>query len=391
MNENKFIKWTVQHFELVRDKKLRINDVLLWQWYLLQNPFEDRPVKMIFEMIERDTGLSKDAYYRSRQKLIKLGLIEIIERDTEATQGVNALRKNSESISENSENVRKNSESISENSETVRKNSESISENSENQELEANDSNGSTLSQTNSDLNILNKTYSEGVQINSDSRTQEKTTPTPKNIFCENFLKEELDSQVAEKLESQFQLESRSQVAVTTETKVVVEKPELKSSADSTKVFNVNELVAKLPHYERKVSASETSVKLDKGWSEFEWLDKLYQEHKPSCWKSEWMPKTSGILFSLKVNLKKLNGDVQGLKELICQAFARVQNKPSLWDYSLEWVLRPNNLETLAWEGASNLYAPSKKTEQEMKRALERKIETEKSRSRLEKLGMIVV
>jgi hypothetical protein len=139
-----------------------------------------------------------------------------------------------------------------------------------------------------------------------------------------------------------------------------------------------------------KPIVKSAAVSCDGGWGEFAWLEELYQQHKPSCWKATWAIQSAEVLRHLKASLNKLNGDVVSLKQMIVQAFARVQNKPSLWDYSMEWVLRPSNLESLAWEGASNLYAPSHKTEQQMKVALERQMEWENSRSLLEKLGYVV-
>lgn len=139
-----------------------------------------------------------------------------------------------------------------------------------------------------------------------------------------------------------------------------------------------------------KPIVKSSAVSCDGGWGEFVWLEELYQQHKPSCWKATWAIQSAEVLRHLKASLNKLNGDVVSLKQMIVQAFARVQNKPSLWDYSMEWVLRPSNLESLAWEGASNLYAPSHKTEQQMKVALERQMEWENSRSLLEKLGYVV-
>lgn len=151
---------------------------------------------------------------------------------------------------------------------------------------------------------------------------REGEAPTPKNDFCENFLEDKNTTQVT-----------------------TVEKPKVNNSSDC-------------------------SLAVDE-WKEFEWVSELYQEYRPKCWRAEWMPFSVEILNSLKANLVRAKGDVMALKEMIISAFARVENKPSLWDYSIEWVLRPQNLATLAWEGASNLYAPSHKCEQQMKQSME--------------------
>jgi hypothetical protein len=164
--------------------------------------------------------------------------------------------------------------------------------------------------------------------INSENIQRVGEAPTPKNDFCENFLEEK----------------SEPQVSVATETKVVVEKPELKN-----------------------VSGGGTSASGDSGWSKFEWLDELYRFEKPSRWTSTWFPKTQKLLKSLNTIVNQLGGDIYEVKQMITKAFKRVDSNPSLWGVNLDWVLNADNVMQLAWEYDNAVFAPARKTVENMK------------------------
>jgi hypothetical protein len=439
MSNDKFFRLNEESaIKLNTTSNITFSSLRLLYHLLSIDPFGDRPLLFEEDKIMKIYKWSKRQLYAAKKILIEANLFEFVTtysssktcvhffrnlkgitlnsnessskmNESTITFSGNAVPKNGEPLPKNGEGLPKNGEPLPNLVEGYQKEVEAyqkevevhqkedrVTENCQSQRLEANDSNGSTLSKTNSDLNRLNKTYSECVQTNSDSRARENLkVVNPKNKIhthnekttVKSFSLEELEARKREMIakvkssSTQEQKESIEQsekeieflksqlpkfenLPVNNNHSVANEINEINAAATNNSTFMVtNGANTTVDIVSGEVVTSDVVTNIDKmTWKDFDWIDGLYQKYKPSRWMADYLPKMRGILDNLKLTLKDLNGDINELQKCLKNAFKRVDSNPKLWGASFEWTVRYENLQTLAWEYESELsLAPSKR------------------------------
>ncbi len=150
---NKFFRFDEGDLEAVVNARLTTNEINLWLYLCLLDPFGDRPVELPpFEVIEQKLNMKKTSFYSAKAKLQRSGLWNFTEKHTVAINLRGHARTN-EPDSANPNSFRKseldsaNPNSIPQKRTEFRKN-ELDSANSENREPEPREDNGSSVSQT---------------------------------------------------------------------------------------------------------------------------------------------------------------------------------------------------------------------------------------------------
>jgi len=356
MSKNKFFKLDESIAQKLIEADLSQKAMKLWLYLITKNPFGDREEPLIFELIERDLGLKKHSFYRAKAELQQKQLFDFTDthstfrsvlktkEDKAVTISVTPVAESVTPVAESVTELQNQSQDLQKLSQ-LNRNSHSSCRISHEQGVEANNSNGSKTSQTNSDLYRLNKTNLECVQ--TLTREEDFWTHTPEKNEVKIFSLEEEEERLTKEVISNFNQKQEKP------------KPKIEIQEDTNSVATDVEVLKN----ESSAGSANVIKNIDKmTWQDFDWIDNLYANYRPSRWKAEYPLKVKKVLEGLKESLKDMDGDVLRLQCCVKNAFRRVESNPSLWGCSFAWVMSYDNLQQLAWEYEAEIsLAPSRK------------------------------